>query len=508
MKLKKIIQSITLIILINISLLSFAVQADTAFDKVQLNSSIAHLTLLHVNDVYEIMALNNGTQGGLAKLASVREQLHTKNPYTYTLLAGDLFSPSAIGTARVNGERLAGKQIVDVMNVLGLDYATFGNHEFDLKEKQFQQRLTESKFKWFSSNVFGKNSQPFKNVSEYEIIEITAPNNTVVKIALIGVSIDSNRKDYVTYADPFLSVNKLVNLLQDKVDIFIAVTHLPIDKDIKLAETVPELDLILGGHEHENIHILRGKKFTPILKADANARSAYIHDLYYDTQTGVLNIKSHLKLINENVIDNPKVLKKAQYWQDIAFAAFEKEGFNPQKVVVISDQNLDGSESKVRNEPTNLTQIIANSMLNIVSNSQLAIFNSGSIRIDDVIAAGKITEYDAIRILPFGGDVLSVTMKGSLLKRVLEQGLKNKGTGGYLQTVNTLKKDDSWFIKDKRLDETDIYTIAINDYLVSGREKNLDYLDIKNNPEIKLISNYGDIRKVLIKELKQLYPVK
>lgn len=80
------------------------------------------------------------------------------------MLAGDLLSPSAVGTATVEGERLAGKQMIDVMNVLGLDYATFDNHEFDLNQEQLTRRLGESRFKWFSSNVTNASGQPLPNV--------------------------------------------------------------------------------------------------------------------------------------------------------------------------------------------------------------------------------------------------------------------------------------------------------------------------------------------------------
>ena len=61
-----------------------------------------------------------------------------------------------------------------------------------------------------------------------------------------------------------------------------------------------------------------------------------------------------------------------------------------------------------------------------------ALFNGGSIRIDDVVS-GKITQLDVLRILPFGGKVIAVKMKGRLLERILETGLTNKGSGGYLQ---------------------------------------------------------------------------
>jgi len=112
------------------------------------------ITLLHFNDIYEITPVSGGKEGGPARVAALRKDLLKKNPNTLTFLGGDLFSPSAMGTIKVDGERLAGKQMVDVLNRLGLDYATFGNHEFDLKKDPFYKRIGESKFTWISSNVY------------------------------------------------------------------------------------------------------------------------------------------------------------------------------------------------------------------------------------------------------------------------------------------------------------------------------------------------------------------
>ncbi len=108
-------------------------------------------TLLQVNDVYEITPVSG--EGGLARLATLKKQLQAQNPNTYMILAGDLFSPSALGTAKVDGVRLSGKQMVDSFNRAGLDFGTLGNHEFDLKGDEVNQRLQESKTKWIVSNA-------------------------------------------------------------------------------------------------------------------------------------------------------------------------------------------------------------------------------------------------------------------------------------------------------------------------------------------------------------------
>ena len=80
-------------------------------------------------------------------MARFRAELKSRDPILITTLGGDYVSPSALGTARVNGERLNGRQMVAVLNAVGIDWATFGNHEFDIPEAALRARLAESKFK-------------------------------------------------------------------------------------------------------------------------------------------------------------------------------------------------------------------------------------------------------------------------------------------------------------------------------------------------------------------------
>ncbi len=172
------------------------------------------ITLLQLNDVYEITPVAGGKAGGLARVATLRKRLLAENPYTFTLLAGDCLSPSALGTAKVDGERLAGKQMVAVLNEMGLDYATFGNHEFDLSQAQLQQRLQESRFQWFSSNVDNAQGEPFSGLPRNQVINIPISTGKTIKIGLIGLSIDSNPADYVRYRDPIIAAREQVANLE------------------------------------------------------------------------------------------------------------------------------------------------------------------------------------------------------------------------------------------------------------------------------------------------------
>ena len=171
---------------------------------------------------------------------------------------------------------------------------------------------------------------------------------------------------------------------------------------------------------------------TPIAKADANARTAYLHHLYFIPETGNLSVRSRLIEITDAMPDDPATARVVDKWVGLAFEGFRQQGLKPAELVVTLTEALDGRESTVRNRSSNLTDLMAQAMLGVAPEADLSIFNGGSIRIDDVIQPGTLIEYDVIRILPFGGDVVSVDMKGSLLDSVLTQGVANAGTGGFL----------------------------------------------------------------------------
>ncbi len=459
-------------------------------------------TLLHFNDVYEIMPIAGGKWGGLARVATLRQRLKQENLHTYTVLAGDLFSPSALGTAQVNGDRLAGKQMVAVLNQLGLDYATFGNHEFDLSQTEFLQRLQESQFQWFSGNVTDQKGQPFPKVAPYQILTIPGADGGQVRVGLIGLTINSNPANYVRYQEAIATARRQVQTLASQVDVWIAVTHLSLAQDQDLAAAIPELDLILGGHEHENIQ--RGYLFaknarpdcpramTPIFKADANVKTVYIHRLTYDTEKRCLRIQSQLQPITDQLPDDPATANVAQYWQNLGFQAFRQAGFDPQKMIATSPLSLNALDADVRSRATNLTQLIGRAMLK-ESGADLAIFNGGMIRLDDIISPGAISQYDVIRLLPFGNKMVTVNMTGELLQKVLTQGAANQGTGGYLHWAG---------LNPQTLKLKTVYRVAIPDFLLTGKEVGLSFLT-RQTPGLIVLQEQRDLRHVLVDYLQK-----
>ena len=490
---------------------------------------IVEVTFLQMNDVYEITPVEGGKYGGMARVATIRKELARENPNTYMVLAGDFISPSAMGTSVYDGKRINGIHMIDALNSVGVDFVTFGNHEFDLGYEALQRCIDRSRFTWISSNIaytpsvegyvkaFEKNvdgrSEPFP---EWYIIRAKNASGTELKIGVIGLTIGSNKPAYVVWSDPLESAQRVYNEMKGQVDIAIAITHLSIEQDKKLATLLPALRFILGGHEHTNMMFKVGE--TIISKADANARTVFIHRLRWSSVRQSLAVTSEVKTVDATVADDSATAGVVREWSSRAYSGFREKGFDPERVVATLREPLDGRESSIRFRQTNLGALICSAMIAAAKQSRVALFNSGSIRLDDELA-GTITEYDVIRTLPFGGKIVEVKMKGSLLQRVLNAGMQNAGIGGYLQYAGITSRMKSehgkppvteWWIEGKPLRTKRTYAVVVSDYLFSGREQGLDFFSRANREVVSISEPDGndssdvrrDIRLAVIRHLK------
>ena len=136
-----------------------------------------------------------------------------------------------------------------------------------------------------------------------------------------------------------------------------------------------------------------------------------------------------------------------------------------------------------------------------------ALVNGGSIRLDDELK-GDITAIDIFRTLPFGGGILKVDLKGSLLTKVLKYGKLKAGSGPYLQRhLITQNEKGEWLINEKPIEPNKTYTVAFTDYLLTGAD--IPFLNKNNKEVLKVYTNKPesmaiDIRKCVVNYLKTL----
>ena len=493
-----------------ISLLLFACKKD---------NHVLEFTIVHINDVYEINAMEGGKTGGMARVANLANKLREENPNTILTHGGDFLNPSLIGTLKdTTGNRIYGKQMIEVMNAMNFDLVALGNHEFDLKYPDLQKRFNESTFKWIATNTQFKNDsvlKPFyvekngvqENISRTAIFEFNDTDGTILKVGFFSATIPSNPKNYVDYGDLYQDAINAYNVLEPKVDITLGLTHLAFNQDKLIANSLPNVPLILGGHDHTNMLVPVGNAF--ISKADANAKTAYVHKITFDKKTKKTSIVSELVQINDDVGEDAQVAQIVEKWKKLMDKELKEVISNPYDIIYTATEPLDGRDTPIRSRQTNLGEIIAASMSAAFDEPiDCAFVNGGSIRIDDHLS-GAITGVDIFRVLPFGGGINKVEMKGELLEHVLQYGRLKAGTGAYLQRHNASYNTNTktWTVGGKPIQKSKTYTVVLTDYLLLG----LDIPFLKSGAKglLKVTQNKpkdlaSDVRKVVIIYMKSL----
>lgn len=470
--------------------------------------------IVQLNDVYEIAPISGGLYGGMARVAYIRDSIKETTPNTYMVLAGDFLNPSLLSTIKYEGKSIQGRQMVDVMNAMDFDLVTFGNHEFDLKEEDLLARLDESKFAWTSANVqhvTDKGNVPFyynvasekKPIPTHYIIDVPIDENQTLPVGFFSVTINSTPQDYVHYKDYYYAAQEAYQGLQEKAEVILGLTHVSLDQDKQLAESMEKVPLIMGGHEHFNMLVPTSNG--TIAKADANAKTVYVHTIQYNLDTKETNVYSKLVHVNDKVGSQPETEQVVAKWQKILETELKEFIDDPNEIIYHAEEPLDGTDEASRSKQTNLGALITKAMAAAYNdNLDAVVVNGGSIRIDDMIE-GNVSSTDVFRILPFGGSIIKVDIKGDLLVESLDYTETKSGTGAYLQRYNIEYKNGNWHIANKPIESDKIYQIAMTDFLITGYD--IPFLTPKNKGLIKVYEPKedelaSDVRTAIIEYLK------
>ena len=118
-------------------------------------AAVVEIGLVHVNDVYQIGAIDpKAPRGGLARLAGLVDTLRREHPATLFVFGGDTLSPG------VESGMFKGAQMMRAWNAMRLDLAVPGNHEFDFGDDVARERLGESRFPWLAANLHAEPPLP------------------------------------------------------------------------------------------------------------------------------------------------------------------------------------------------------------------------------------------------------------------------------------------------------------------------------------------------------------
>lgn len=434
----------------------------------QIEASV-RVTLLQVNDVYQISPVDRGKRGGLARLSTLRKIVLEESPHTLYLLAGDTLGPS------VASNIFKGRQMIAAWNATGLDYAVLGNHEFDFGDAILRERMRESKFTWLGSNVFDrKTGKLFGDMPPFVLREFGG-----VRIGLFGLLTTDTKQSSspgadVEFRDPCRTANEMIKQLRGRgARTIVAITHLTIENDKRLARCAPGIDVIIGGHEHTVLQSLAGR--TPIFKMGSDGRNLGRIDLNISRRDGTVeSVDWEIIPVTDGVEEEPQAAALIAEYEKKLSAELDLP-------VGRTTVELDARQETNRARETNLGSFIADAYRQ-QTGAEIAIVNGGSIRSNTTYGPGALTKRDVLSILPFENAVVKIEVTGATLRAALEHGVsrvREEKEAGLFPQVSGLRftydgrlatgaRVTSVTVGNAPLADRKTYTLAVNNYVLGG----------------------------------------
>ena len=419
-----------------------------AQQKTQCNIKV---TLLQVNDVYQFAPVDQGKSGGLGRVLTLTKSIRQQNPNTLFMMAGDTVSPS------VESITYKGAQMIEAWNAIGLDYATFGNHEFDFGPDVLQERIKESKFSWIAANVIDtRTNQPFGDAKRYVVREFGGVKVGLFGLVLPETKITSKPGPNVEFRNACDTAKEVVSELHGQgVKVVIALTHLSMREDKEVARC-SGVNVIIGGHEHTLLESHAGN--APIFKMTSDARELGQIDLNI-LPTGELDS------IDWKVIPVDSTTKEAP-----EFAAIYKKysGLLTQlaKPIGRTTVALDARSAENRQRETNVGNFITDAFRKSTA-ADVGFMNGGSVRADNIIGPGKLTERDLLSILPFKNKLVKIEVTGATLRAALEHGVSRSAEdsqpGGFPQVSGIRFSFDASRPAGSRLVDVKVNNLPLDD---------------------------------------------
>jgi 2',3'-cyclic-nucleotide 2'-phosphodiesterase (5'-nucleotidase family) len=432
------------------------------------------LAILYTNDVH--CAVDSGI--GYAGVAALKQQLLDEGCYVALVDAGDAVQGDAIGTLS------KGSYIVDIMNEVGYDVATPGNHEFDYGMDRFFELRDMAKFPYVSANFVDLTTgEPV-----LEPYAMLAYND--VKVAFVGVSTpmtiststptffqDANGNYIYGFsqkdgADGFYAVvqQAVDAAIADGADYVVALAHLGIDASTspytssELIEHTRGIDVVIDGHSHSTVECERVKNLDGerVLLTQTGTKLNAVGMLYItkdgSISTGLITDYTEKDADTEAYIAQIQAQFEELLNEVVASTEVDLTIFEP---------GTDPAVRIVRNSETNLGDLCADAY-RYISGADVAFVNGGGVRTD--IATGDITYGDIIKVHPFGNELCMVEATGQEILDALEMGARvtPEESGGFLQVSGLTYEIHTYIPSSVTLDENNMFVSVDGEYRVKN----------------------------------------
>ena len=356
--------------------------------------SVRQFTILHTNDLHAHFQPDDEGLGGFAYLAT--ELRHEREGCTTCLYlnAGDLVQGTPVSTI------FHGQPVYQIANLLGIDAATLGNHEFDYGWKNVQLFVQTAHFPLVTDNVADSAGRLL--TGRGYVIE----NVAGIRIAIIGVVMGDLVGNFSTLeqvgpykVEPVVdAVRKTVAAIRGQADLIVVLGHIHTAETDAILHGIPEVSIVVAGHEHKGYTELRQFEHRYAVQAKSYGVELGRLDFQFDTaKHEVISAEwKRIPIDSHKIAPAPDVQKVVDSWEA--------------KVSKIVDVPV--GEAGHRIEKPALRHIIETAMAE-ESGADIAWINSGNLR--DALPKGRILARQIWDILPFDNYIVVGTFRGSQL---------------------------------------------------------------------------------------------
>ncbi|MCT4579181.1 bifunctional UDP-sugar hydrolase/5'-nucleotidase [Donghicola sp.] len=399
------------------------------------------LTILHTNDFHArfepISKYDSGCSaednaagdcfGGSARLVTAVEDARARNENTVLFDGGDQFQGTLFYTY------YKGKLAAEMMNKLGYDGMTVGNHEFDDGPEVLAGFMDAVEFPVLMSNA----DVSMEPALADKLMKSTVIERNGEKLGLIGLTPQNTDElaspgDKVIFTDPVDAVQGEVDkLTAEGVNKIIVLSHSGYAVDQRVASETTGVDVIVGGHTNTLLGDMDGAEGPyPTVVNGTQILSAYAYGKFLGELNVVFDDEGNIiSASGAPIIMDAAVTEDAPTVDRIAEAAKPLEEIRS-KVVAETAEAIDGDRGSCRAMECQMGTLIADAMLDRVKDQgiQIAIQNGGGVRAS--IDAGEVTMGEVLTVLPFQNTLSTFQVTGQTMIDALENGVSEIEEGG------------------------------------------------------------------------------
>jgi 5'-nucleotidase / UDP-sugar diphosphatase len=377
-------------------------------------AEVRGLTILHINDLHAHLSPLDSKRGGFAYLATAIRRERAGCQDCILLNAGDLAQGTPVSTI------FHGMPVFEIANLLGIDAATLGNHDFDYGWMQTRKFMSVSRYPIVSANIAGGRGELFTR-EPYVILNVNG-----LRVAVLGAMTDTLDSLSLPkllgewHTTPVVeTVRKYAKELRAKSDLIVLLAHITGREELEILSGVSEIPVTVSGHLHVGLPQALNQEGRLVVRVKGYGEELGRLDLKVDTvkKAPVSWTWRHIPVDSSELKPAEDVAHEVQHWE-------EKVSERVDRPLAVAKHSFSNGDVKVLIERAMREE----------TGADFAFMNAGGVR--DILPEGQLRERNIWNIMPFDNRVVTGIFRGKDLPRVVLDGRTVEPNRSYTLAVS------------------------------------------------------------------------